>query len=128
MFKKVQQEVKKAIKRAKRNVEKKLAKNRKTNSKGFFSGLKKNISNRVSVGPQKVENEVFAASARMASILNTWYCFVFTDKDVSNIPEVENLFKEGEQLETVEITSEKVEKKLKQLKPTAAPDLGYSSK
>ena len=42
-FRKVQQEVQKAIKSARRKVEKKLAMNRKPNSKAFFSYLKKRL-------------------------------------------------------------------------------------
>ena len=57
----------------------------------------------------------------MASILNTWYCSMFTEEDMSNIPQAENLCKDGDELESVEFTAEKVEKKLKQLRPTAAP-------
>ena len=68
-YKKVQQEVQKATRRAKRKVERKLAKDRKSNSKSFFSYIKRKTSNRVSVEPLKVENEVIADSTKMTSIL-----------------------------------------------------------
>ena len=87
----------------------------------FFSYIKKKTSNRVSVGPLKVEDEVIADSTKMASILNTSYCSMYTEEDMSSLPQAEDLCKEGEALETVEFTAEKVEKKLKELKPTAAP-------
>ena len=120
-YKRVQQEVQKVTRRAERKVERKLAKDRKTNSKSFFSYIKKKTSNRVSLGLFKVEDEVIVDSTKMASILNTWYCSMFTEEDMSNLPQAEDLCKESEALETVEFTAEKVEKKLKELKPTAAP-------
>ena len=120
-YRNVQNEVQKSIKRAKRKVERKLAKDRKGKSKSFFSYIKKKTSNRVSVGPLKVEDEVVADSTKMASILNTWYCSMFTEEDTSNMPEAENLCKVGQELDSVEFTAEKVEKKLKKLRPTAAP-------
>ena len=67
----MQQEVRKAVKRARINLKRKLAKNRKINSKAYFSYLKKMTSNRVSVGPLKVDDEVVADSKKLASILNT---------------------------------------------------------
>ena len=106
-YKKVQQEVQKATRRAKRKVERKLAKDGKTNAKSFFSYIKKKTSNRVSVGPLKVDDEVIADSSKMASILNTWYCSMFTEEDLTNLPQAEDLCREGEALETVEFTAER---------------------
>ena len=68
-----------------------------------------------------MDDEVVVDNTRMASILNTWYCSVFTDEDVTNMPEVEILCEEGEDLETVEFSVEKVNKKLEELRPTASP-------
>ena len=82
-YKKVQQEVQKATRRAKRKVERKLTKDR------------------VSLGTLKVDDEVIADSSKMASILNTWYCSIFTEEDMSSLPQAEDLCKEGEALETV---------------------------
>ena len=66
-------------------------------------------------------DEVIADSETMASILNTWYCSVFTDEDLSNIPSPEMLFKGDNPLEDVSFTAGKVKKKLMKLKPTSAP-------
>ena len=40
---------------------------------------------------------------------------------MSSLPQADNLCKEGEALETIEFTTENVEKKMKELKLTAAP-------
>ena len=77
-YKNVQKEVTKAVKNAKRNLERKLAKSRKKNSKAFFSYMKKQTSNRVSVGPLKDGDELVADSGRMAGMLNSFFCSVFT--------------------------------------------------
>ena len=52
-YKKVQSDVKKAIKQAKMKLEKSLAKAAKRKPKKFYSYLKNKTSNRVSVGPLK---------------------------------------------------------------------------
>ena len=73
----------------------------------LFHSLYLKTINKVSVGPLKMDDEVVVDNTRMASILNTWYCSVFTDEDVTNMPEVEICCEEGEELETVEFTAEK---------------------
>ena len=51
-YKRVQEEVRKAVKNAKKNFERKLARDaRKNNTKPFYSYMKKKSSNRVGVGP-----------------------------------------------------------------------------
>ena len=57
----------------------------------------------------------------MAELLNDFFCSVFTREDCSNIPQAEQLFTGEVPLETVEITEEKVRKKLEKLKPSSAP-------
>ena len=52
------------MKRAKRKLERRLAKNRKKNSKGFFSYIKKKTKNRGSVGPLKEEGETVSESGK----------------------------------------------------------------
>ena len=106
---------------ARRKLERKLAKDRKKNSKAFFSYVKKKTKNRVSVGPLVQVDTVVADSEAMASILNTWYCSVFTEEDLTNIPKPEELYKGEEPLDMVDCTAGKVKKKLKKLKPNSAP-------
>ena len=125
-FKKVQQEVKKEVRNAKRNYERKLAKNRKKNSKSFYSYLKKKTSNRVSVGPlidDADDKKLVTDDCKMAEMLNTFFCSVFTREDLSLMPEAEHYFQgeDSERLKTVNITAEKVKKKLQNLSPSSAP-------
>jgi hypothetical protein len=120
-YKTVQKEVSKAVKNAKRNLERKLAKSRKKNAKAFFSYMKKQTSNRVSVGPLKDGDDLVADSGRMAEMLNSFFCSVFTREDLSHLPAAEELFEGDDKLETVCITSAKVVSKLKKLKPCSAP-------
>ena len=72
-FKNVQKEVSKSVKVAKRNFERNLAKNRKANSKAFYSHIKKNTSNRVTVGPLRQGDEIVADNAQMASVINDFF-------------------------------------------------------
>ena len=123
-YKAVQKEVQKAVKNAKRNYERKLAKNRKKNSKPFYSYLKKKTSNRVSVGPLVDDsdgNKLITDDSKMAEMLNAFFCSVFTREDLSRMPEAEHYFQgeESERLKTVQITEEKVKKKLLNLRPSS---------
>ena len=52
-YKKIQDQVRKAVRLAKRNFERKLAKDAKKNPKAFYGYMKKKTGNRVSVGPLK---------------------------------------------------------------------------
>ena len=87
-YRNVQKEVHKSVRTAKRNFERKLAKNRKKNSKAFFSHIKKSTSNRVSVGPLKQGDEMVADHGRMATLLNEFFCSVFTEEDTTSLPDV----------------------------------------
>ena len=120
-YKDVQKQVQKSVRMARRKLERKLAKDRKKNSKAFFSYVKKKTKNRVSVGPLVQDDTVVADSEAMASILNTWYCSVFTEEDLTNFPKPEELYKGEEPLDMVDCTAGKVKKKLKKLKPNSAP-------
>ena len=53
-------------------------------------------------------------------MLNDQYCSVFTREGVER-PEVEQLFRGEDGLKDMQFQAGKVEKKLKQLKPSAAP-------
>lgn len=57
----------------------------------------------------------------MAGVLNAWYCSVFTDEDLQNIPKAEKLYDGDEPLTSAHFTAGKVKKKLETLKPTSAP-------
>ena len=121
-YKKVQKEVQTAVKNAKRNYERKLAKDCKRNPKAFWSYMKKNTSNRVSVGPLKDDQDKLVTDSKeQANILNRWYCSVFTREDTSNVPEAVDVYDGNDILEEVVITREKVRKKLLSLKPKSAP-------
>ena len=122
-FKQVQCEVKKAVKNSKRNFERKLAKDaRKSNTKPFYSYMKKRTSNRVGVGPLKnTSGKLVTDDQSMAEILNDFFCSVFTQEDSSNVPEAEQRYFGGQPLESFVISAAQVQQKLTKLKPNSAP-------
>ena len=108
-YRKIQDQVKKAVRLAKRNFERKLAKDAKKNPKAFYSYMKRKTSNSVAVGPLRDSSGQLVTDDRlMAEQLNQFFCSVFTEEDCTNIPEAEDLFTGDVPLETVEITEEKV--------------------
>ena len=121
-FKKVQKDVKNAVRQAKRKLERKLAKEYKKNNKAFHSYIKKKTSNRVTVGPLKdQEDNLITDDGKMANLLNSFFCSVFTREDTSSMPEAEQLYTGTDPLMEVEITEDKVKSKLVSLKPSSAP-------
>lgn len=120
-YRNIQQEVKREVRQAKKKLERKLAKNAKKNSKQFYSYLKKKTANRVTVGPLKSGEEVVTDHQEMADILNNFFCSVFTEEDLANIPEPEQLYHGEDPLTNVKFTRNKVKDKLAKLKPSAAP-------
>ena len=94
-YKKVQTDVKKAVRQAKRKLERSLAKAAKRNPKQFFSYLKKKTSNRVSVGPLKDGDRMVSDDTEMANLLNNYFCSVFTNEDLSNMKELETVVQGG---------------------------------
>ena len=120
-YRNVQKEVKDAVKQAKRKLERKLAKDAKKNAKQFHSYIKKKKSNRVTVGHLKVGEEIVTDHQEMSSILNDYFCSVFTEENMEDMPEVPQQYTGEMPLTDVTISSEKVRKKLAGLKPSAAP-------
>lgn len=90
-YKRVQEEVRKAVRNAKKNFERKLAKEaRRNNTKPFYSYMKKKTSNRVGVGPLKDSaGNLVTDDTAMAELLNDFFCSVFTEEDCSSIPVAE---------------------------------------
>ena len=57
----------------------------------------------------------------MAVLFYDFFCSVFTSEDCSNVPEAENLHDGNTPLTSVDITKDKVKKRLEKLKPKSAP-------
>ena len=90
-YNKIQKEVKKAVQQAKRKLERKLAKESKKNPKAFYSYLKKKTANKVTVGPLKDgDDNLVTDNTGMATLLNIFFCSVFTREDTTEIQEAKN--------------------------------------
>lgn len=97
--------------------ESKLANNNniKEDCKSFFSYIKSKKGARVDVG--LLENnarEVIMGNKEMAEELNNFFATVFTVKDTSNVPEIQE--GQGVEVSGVDVTREKVLGKLNGLK------------
>ena len=120
-YKRVEKEVQRSVRKAKRDFERKLAKSAKSNPKQFYSYIKSKTANRESVGPLKDGAGVTTESGRIAELLNNFFSSVFTTEDLNNKPEPETLYHGDTPMHNVEITAEKVQKKLEGMRATAAP-------
>ena len=119
-YKTVEKKVKDSVRNAKKRFEKNLAKDVKKNPKAFYSYLKSKTSNRQSVGPLKKDGKVVSDDEEQADILNQFFASVFTEEDLSNLPQL-GPFEKGEPLSNVQFTEEKIKEKIEKLRSSAAP-------
>ena len=102
---------------------KKLAENIKNNSKSFYAYIR-NKQRTKDKGPLKDQNgELLVEDQKNAELLNGYFSSVFTQEDVSNIPEPKILFKgdSNEKLTELKVTPKEVLGKLENLKVDKSP-------
>lgn len=120
-YNELQKKVKAGTKRAKKNFERKLAQNAKVNPKPFYTYLKTKTSNKESVGPLMDEDKnLITSRGKMAEMLNNFFSSVFTKENSQDIPEPESQTIHFPMPE-IEITEEKVKKKLINLRKDSSP-------
>ena len=120
-YKQVEKCVQKTVRRAKRNFERKLAKDIKKRPKDFYSYIRSNIANRVSIGPLKDGKELIGDTEKMAELLNTHFSSVFTKEDIDSLPTPNMIYTGSAPLSTVDFPPSLVQDKLNQLDVTSAP-------
>ena len=121
--------VKNLIRSAKRSMEKKLANKKDGNKKPFYNYVKRKTKSRAGIGPITKDNGELATEDReVAEELNRYFSSVFTREDTTNVPAPPPMVTRT-RLTRSFITTEKVRRKIRQLKAhsAAGPD-GISPK
>ena len=116
--------VKNLIRSAKRSLEKKLASEKDGNKKPFFKYIKKKTRSKVGIGPiTKESGELATEGEEMAEELNKYFSSVFTREDTAKVP-VRQPMRTRSRLTKSFVTTQKVRRKIRQLKPhsAAGPD------
>lgn len=111
------------IRRAKRNFEKKLATNIDNDRKSFFAYVRNRSRAKPTVGPLVDEHDgTVLQSQELVEKLNQYFASVFTDEDMSNIPDAKLLFhgNETEKLLDIVVDEDLVRKKLDGLRTDKA--------
>jgi hypothetical protein len=114
------------VKKAKRYFEKKLAENIKTDPKSFYAYTRSKTRTKDSIGPLvDLMGEVITDSIQAANLLNDYFASVYTDEEMSNLPDPVNIFTKTieESLQTIEFTIAIVQEKLSKMKPNKAPGI-----
>ena len=107
-----------------KSFERDLAKNAKKNPKGFWKYYQSLTKTRSDIGDiMKSDGTTASCNKEKAEALNDFFSSVFTNENISNIPNLEEK-NFDHPLSSIEITPEKVFKKLKKLKKnkSAGPD------
>ena len=120
-YKKAEKKCKKAQRNAKRNYEKKLAKDFKTNPRAFYKYVNCKKSTRECIGPLKIDNVSIDSNKGMADALNSYFSSVFTVEDVENVPEIDRLRDDMNDLTSIVFHVAVIKKKMLNLKRFSAP-------
>ena len=119
-----QKQVTKEVKLAKKKLEERLGKNIKEDRKGFYKYAKSKMTVKEGVGPIEDENgDLIRDEKTMAAEFNKFFKSVFTEEDTEHVPEPEQLYTgtNEERLEDINLTEERVLKKLKLINPSKSP-------
>ena len=120
-YKELEKTTKTAIRNAKRNFEKKLSSEH--NKRPFNSYLKSKTHARSTIGPLKLNGQLFNDNKNMATILNDYFGSVFTNPDGASIP-IPDTQVFGSPISNISFTERDIIKKIMNLKPSssAGPD------
>jgi hypothetical protein len=119
-YKRVEKEVKNKIRNAKRKMERDLAFAEDKNRKKFSNYVKSKTKSKTSVGPIKANTgKLTSEKQAMANILNEFFASVFTNENLTNVPQKNS--ETDEKIETVQFTPAIVVKKLSNLRAASAP-------
>ena len=123
-YKEYQKLVHKEIRKSKNRLEKRLGENIKTDRKGFFKYAKSKTKVKESVGPIEGEQgNLIKEEKEMVKVFSKFFKSVLTREDTSNIPEPETLFRgsETDELHNINLTTDRVKKRLNLMNPNKAP-------
>ena len=113
-----------ALKQARKEFEKSIAKNCRKNPKGVWNYMKSTQKVKTKIPNLKKKDGTYTTcDAEIADVLNKQYFSVFTKENITNIPSFPAKQLLTEQLNSINIEQEEVEKLLKNLIPHKAPGL-----
>ena len=124
-YRRLSNQVKNLTKKAKKKMERDIAKESKTNPKKFWQYVNKKTKIKQGIPDLVYEDEDGEETSttndkEKVEVLADFFSSVFTEEDTSNIPNLsQRSFKEW--LSNMEITREKIKKKILQLKISKAP-------
>ena len=113
------------VKKAKWYFEKKLAENIKTEPKSFYAYTRSKTRTKDSVRPLvDLMGEVITDSIQAENLFNDYFA-IYTDEEMSNLPDPVNIFTKTIEvsLQTIEFTIAIVQEKLSKIKPNKAPGI-----
>ena len=110
------------IRKAKLENEDRVAAAAKSNPKIFFAHVNSRKPIKNTIGPLKDgQGNIISSDEGMAEILNEYFASVYTEEDLNEIPRVPVLYQGNVPLQKINITEERVRKKIQKLNPSKSP-------
>ena len=98
--------------------EDKIAYIAKENPKAFFAQVHSRKPIKSSIGPLKdSKGNIISSDEGMAELLNEYFASVYTKEDISEMPDVPIVYQGKNPLRKIEITEEKIKRKIQKLNP-----------
>ena len=119
-YEQLEKTVKNKIRKAKKSMEKELSMSKDKNGRKFSNYIKSKTQVKISVGPLKnADGNLTAEDSEMATILNDYFSSVFSEEDLSQLPEKQS--ETGSVFEMVLIDRKKIKNKINKLRGDSAP-------
>ncbi len=113
-YAKIRNQLKWLVRKTIRNYERKVASEAKTNPKAFHNYVKSKTKVQSSIPDIETDSGFTKSNSEKAEVMNQFFTSVFTQENLTNIPAPTNIFTDDVLID-VEITEEKVRKKLQEL-------------
>jgi hypothetical protein len=121
VYTRARNQAKSACKKAVKEYEKEIAKNCKRNPKAFYAYAKSKLKVQDSIADLiKPDGSYAATDTDKANVLNSFFCSVFTDENLANIPDIDKKAFEKE-LNEIEFGKDKIQNLLKNLDISKSP-------
>jgi len=110
------------LRKARRNFESQLAQNVKNDNKSFFAYSRSKTRCKTTLGPLiNQSGELLKDPHELSQEFNNFFASVFTDEDLSDVPQATNMSSLVSEIDSIEIDEDRVRKCMRKLRADKSP-------